>query len=305
MVSDAHLVIQEEFMWDLPAKVVRLWRLALVVVPTVFFAATTNVVLAQNPPLHYLQSADMPPGAIGRAQLLRGGPTPGYFQPVEVKVPKGTSVSLAVHGQYSDPQLEELHAGMLLGAVYRLRVYGLALQPEAEIYPTIEVISRLHPPPGQETRFPIPVHITEEEMEMAIGGRYVTRVIYLENPMNSPGVRDNKDFQRYFEVRPDQDPLKVADELGRPMAILRMGSRVPDANDNPTQLGYAYGTPPAIFYEKPKTIVPRDAGLERPAELYQNESAPRTRSQTGRFPRMPLTGENSPAAFNSKPQVLR
>ena len=226
-------------MWDLPARIVRLWRFALVVMPTTFLALTTNVATAQqNEPLHYFHSANMPPGAIGRGQLLRGGPTPGYFQPVEVKVPKGAQVSLAVNGQYSEPQNGELRAGMLMGAVYRLRVYGLEASPEAEVYPTIEVVSRLHPPPGQETRFPIPVHITQEEMELAISGRFVTRVIYLEDPMNAIGVRDNPDFQRYFEVRPDQDPLKIADELGRPMAILRMGSRVPATNDNPTNLGF-------------------------------------------------------------------
>ena len=36
-----------------------------------------------------------------------------------------------------------------------------------------------------------------------------------------------------FEVGPKQDPLEVADALGRPMAILRIGSRVPE-QDNAT-----------------------------------------------------------------------
>ena len=47
-------------------------------------------------PWHYLNKADMPPGVIGQRQLQRGGPMPGYFQPVEVTAPAGTTLEEAV-----------------------------------------------------------------------------------------------------------------------------------------------------------------------------------------------------------------
>lgn len=290
-------------MWDLPARFVRNWLLALVVMPAAFLASFVNVARAQREPLHYFHSGDMPPGAIGRGQLLRGGPLPGYFQPVELSVPKGVSVSIAVQGQYTEPQKGGLLAGMLIGQVYRLRVTGLPVHEEAEVFPTIEVLSRLHPPPGQETRFPIPIHLTEEELGMAISGRFVTRVIYLEDPTQAVPVQDTVDDQRFFEIRPDQDPLKTADELGRPMAILRMGSRVPDTTSSPTQLGFNYGSPPVRLFEK-AAVVPRDAGLERP-EPQPGEVKQFQQAENKRFPRMPLPGEKSPTVFTPKPQVLR
>ena len=61
-------------------------------------------VLGQREPIHYFHSGDMPPGAIGQGQLLRGGPLPGYFQPVEIKVPQGAAVSMAVDGHFESPR---------------------------------------------------------------------------------------------------------------------------------------------------------------------------------------------------------
>ena len=53
--------------------------------------ATTSV--AQEGRVHYWHHGIMPPGAIGGRQLLRGGPLPGYFQPVEIKAPAGALIS--------------------------------------------------------------------------------------------------------------------------------------------------------------------------------------------------------------------
>ena len=55
---------------------------------------------AQNQNVHYRYQGNEPPGAIGSWQLLRGGPLPGYFQPVEIKAPQGALVSLAVDGTF-------------------------------------------------------------------------------------------------------------------------------------------------------------------------------------------------------------
>src|SRR5262245_42559030 len=136
-------------------------------------------------PWHYLNKADSPPGVIGQRQLQRGGPLPGYFQPVEVTAPKGSLVSVAAEGGFSDQQGDKLLAGMLIGQVYRLKVSNIELHEGQEVFPTIEVIDRLYPPPGQAFRFPIPIELTLEEIEMALDGRYVLRVIYIEEPRTS------------------------------------------------------------------------------------------------------------------------
>ena len=74
----------------------------------------------------------------------------------------------------------------------------------------------------------MPVELTEEDLKLALAGKFVTRVIYLEDPRNALPVRDDPQEQTWFEAAPGQDPLAVADGLGRPVAILRMGGRLPD-----------------------------------------------------------------------------
>ena len=227
-------------------------------------AVATVPAAAQQPGVHYFHSANQPPGTVGAAQAMRGGPTANYLQPVEIKAPKGALVSVAVNGEFTEPKDGAILAGMLVGPVYRLRVANLKLHETDEVYPTIELVSRLHPPPGQALRFPIPIELSQEDLERAISGQFVTRVVYLENPGAALPLRQEPNHaQRYFDAPPGADPLRVADELGRPMAIIRMGSRVPDLARETTNLGFNYGAPPVVLFDKPP-VVPRKSGLEEP-----------------------------------------
>jgi hypothetical protein len=134
---------------------------------------------------------------------------------------------------------------MLVGAVYRFRVTGIPSWPGEELYPTLEIIDRICPEPGREHRFPIPIMLTIEDMESALKGSLVTRVIYLEDSSVSMPVATTPDQQLTLDVSPTENALQAADQLGRPVAILRLGSRVP------TDLGgdlsnFLYGCPPWV-----------------------------------------------------------
>jgi hypothetical protein len=186
---------------------------------------------AQEPPKHQLYSADLPTGVIGQMQLLKKGRRPDYFQPVEIKAPTGTRVALVEDGAFGEQHETRALVGMLIGHVYQLKVTNIPLNEGAELFPTIELLDRLCPPQGQELRFPIPIELTLEELDLAASGRYVTRVIYLEDPRTALPARDDPERQRYYEIDSTLDPLAVADRIGRPMAILRIGSRVPTSDD--------------------------------------------------------------------------
>ena len=200
---------------------------------------------AQQPPVHYLHHGVMPPGAIGSQQLQRGGPLSGYYQPVEIKAPSGALVSLAVANQFDEPQAAPRKAGFLIAGVYRLRVTNIRLDEGAEVFPTIEIIDRLYTPIGQERRFAIPIELTEDDLKLALGGKFVTRVIYLEDPENALPVKEDLQTQNWFEAVPGQDPLAVADSLGRPVAILRMGGRLPDSAEA-ANASFFFGSPPFV-----------------------------------------------------------
>jgi len=174
---------------------------------------------------HSLFRSDLPPGMVGAIQVANSPGRRGYVQPIEVRVPSDAVVSIGGDGAFQF-DATRLRVGLLVGHPYRLRITNIPRHENSELYPSIELIDRLHPPLDQKTRFPIPIEITQDDVEMALRGHLVVRVIYVENPQDAfPRAED--DEQRSFDVLSSEDPLHVADELGRPIAILRLGSRVP------------------------------------------------------------------------------
>jgi hypothetical protein len=203
---------------------------------------------AQDGPVHWRHAGAMPPGAIGRQRLLRGGPLSGYFQPTEIRAPAGARIAAAIDGGFGEGQADKLLVGLEIGPVYRFRVTEIPEQPGLELFPTVEMIDRLYPPPGQSLKFPVPIDLTREEMLMAADGQFVTRVIYVENPQLAiPIAEKSPSDTRWFEVQPGGDPLVAAHGLGRPIAILRIGGRVPEPNQ--MDESFLFCSPSPLVYD--------------------------------------------------------
>ncbi len=194
---------------------------------------------------HSMHHGVMPPGAIGSLQLARGGPLPGYFQPVQIKGPPGVVVAMAEAGTFAEEEIAPIRVGLLIGQVYRFRVMNIPLNPGAEVFPTIEVIDRLYPPAGQEYRFPIVVELSHDDVMTALSGKFLTKVIYLENPEMALPVGHVEGEQPSFDIAPGHNPLEIADEVGRPVAILRMGAIVPTASGS-LDMQFLFGCPPWV-----------------------------------------------------------
>ncbi|MEX0611410.1 MAG: hypothetical protein WD738_09445 [Pirellulales bacterium] len=211
---------------------------------------------AQDRPVHWLNAGAMPPGAIGSLRLHRGGPLSGYFQPVRIRAPQGARIALAGEEGFADSQPGDVVVGMHIGPVYRLQVSEIPNNPGVEIFPTVEVIDRLYPPPGLALRYPIPVELTLDELEVAARGAFVTRVIYVEDPHQAlPIAQRAEGEQPWIEAPPGEDPLVTADFRGRAVAILRMGGRVPSAAR--TQADFGPPAPPYVIYDS-KAVCPQD-----------------------------------------------
>ncbi len=190
-----------------------------------------------------LLSDNMPPGYIGS---LLGRIRPelrGVWQAAEVHVPKGIRVSFADTNSFSPDLPVPARVSLMVGAAYRLRLTSIANEQELELYPTLEIIDRTYPPPEREHRFPIPIEIDDRDIEDAARGELVMRVIYLEDSEIAEPVATGGKAQRVLDVRPTQDALETADQLGRPVAILRIGSRVPNFNDPHEWESFVYGAP--------------------------------------------------------------
>ena len=194
---------------------------------------TAATAVAVDPPStggrHPLYHKALPPGQIWQSRAATTMHQ-SSFQPVAFFGPAGVEFSMPQPGGLTqgDPKLM---AGLMVGAVYRFRVTNIPDATGAELYPTVELIGRTYAPPGLETSFPIPINLSETDLQNALDGKLVTRVIYLEDPQTAVPIAMERDDSRPLDIPIDQDALATADSLGRPIAIVRVGSMSPPSTE--------------------------------------------------------------------------
>jgi hypothetical protein len=193
-----------------------------------------------------------PPGVAGQWSTIRPGFAP-VMQPVRVEL-AGQGGQFVVYTG-SDDQPAPLPApavvGLRVGSTYRLKISDMADFPGVELYPTVEMLDCLHPPRGREVEFAIPIVLTADEISSALDGRMVTKVIYLEQPDRATPVRNATAARNRFAL-PRENVLALADEAGRPMAIVRLGGRLPDAGAPGP--GFFGNCAPVLFIEQPGQV---------------------------------------------------
>ncbi len=176
---------------------------------------------------------------------------------VRVVGPAGTSVTFRPATPEARTFATPAAAGFRPGYGYRLLLTGLPTgpdQPLATLTPTLEVLSSLHVPPTLRAGdFPATVTITADDLHAAAAGGMVTKVIYLEDPLQAPATTSTPTQPVEFDVLPGRDPLAEARVRGRPMAIFRLGER-----EAPLPELAACAIPGTVF-------VPGDVGLPPPA----------------------------------------
>ena len=171
-------------------------------------------------------------------------------QPVLLRTPDGVLVEIATEDGFTANRSGTNLFGLLQGEVYRFKFTHLPYAEGRELYPTLELLSTLTPPRGYETDFPILAELTEEDIRMALDGNLVTRVIYLEPPHNAIPVDSTvKEGEISSEAPASINPVALAKSRGRVMAILRIGSRIPDTQTDPA--AFCFGYPAVTFPDRP------------------------------------------------------
>jgi len=227
-----------------------------------------GVAFSQTTGLQPIFSMQAPPGLVGATRAAGPGPVANYFQPVEIRGPHGLQVAFADKNGFTEFHNLPVTVGLLVGRVYRLKVAGIPQAEGVELFPSLEVIDRLYPPPGQELHFPIIVELHPDDLRLAMEGKYVTRVVYLEDPQQALPVAEGTGGQLWFEVRHDQDPLAVADALGRPLVIVRLGGRVPLPEEE-SDPAFLFGSPPLVVFPPKVKVLPGPPSGNSPATAPQ------------------------------------
>lgn len=200
----------------------------------------------------------VPPGHAGVMAIQAGKVEPYAVQPVRIRLPTAGTVTL-YDGSLDRPVslATPAQAGVIVGPLYRLKLSELPEFPNTDFYPSIELIDRLHPPPGQAERFPVEIEFEERELAAVIKGQLVTKVMYLEQPDRVP-TRHLRGEPRVIDLAPFQNAVAEADLLGRPIAIVRLGGRTPDPHYPDPQFWGALApvTVPRATAAEPMTSAP-------------------------------------------------
>ena len=204
---------------------------------TVLFAmmiGLNSTLLAQQNEYFQPLNEKMAPGFVADTLARVRQYDPAWLQPVRVELPTAGTVSVfngtaTPNAVLASPAQFSVNAGH----IYRLRIADMPEFPGVEIYPSIEILDRLHPPQGRESDYPIPVVLTEADIREAIDGHMVTRVVYLEQPQLAAVNFDPLRREIPQSVNPADNALQEADKLGRPMIIVRIGGRTPSGSEMP------------------------------------------------------------------------
>lgn len=226
----------------------------------------------ENPKQRYpLLDQNMSVGKAANWNAYRDPAGHPWMQPIRVDLP---STGKVVVLQRPPAPGAAFHApgqvGLMTGHTYRLKVSDMPEYPGVDLYPSVEILDRMHPPPGLEHNFPVPLEITRDEIDLALEGRLVTKVIYLEQPaVAAPGTTEKP---LNVAVYPGHvNLLTESDRAGRPILLIRIGGRVPDANGG--DLGY-YGTggPVTPSIPKPRPVKPKPP-IPAPAPATESEES--------------------------------
>ena len=205
----------------------------LCITACVVVASAASTASAQQGEYFQPLNEKMTPGFVADTLARVRQYDPAWLQPVRVELP--TAGTVAVYSATPEPNATlstPAQFSVNAGHIYRLRIADMPEFPNVEVYPSIEILDRMHPPQGRAADFPIPVVLTEADIREAINGRMVTRVVYLEQPQLA-AMYDPLRREIPQAVNPADNALQEADRLGRPMIIVRIGGRTPSGDYMP------------------------------------------------------------------------
>ncbi len=195
----------------------------------------------------YLRASANPTGSLAGTSRISQGET-DYQQPVRFN-PVNFAGSSDFHFKVSiasDNGFLSSKNGMFALVprnVYRFKITDIALHDGEELYPTVEMINRTWPPAGKAFDFPVEIDLTREDLELALAGNLVTKVIYLEDPEKASPVDTSQSTRLSENLFLGEDPVSAAEKFGPIMAIVRLGSRIPEELPN-RESPFYFGLPP-------------------------------------------------------------
>jgi uncharacterized repeat protein (TIGR01451 family) len=176
-----------------------------------------------------------PPGAVAAVGANPGpGPAIGIAMPppaplvaAKFLLPEGARVTAFPGSNLARVYGAPIVMGLRPGYVFRFELDNIGV-PGRTLYPEVELRGVLVPRPGMRYMdYPIPIFFSQLDIDRALNGVLITKVIYLEDPERALPVAMTPDLPIESPDATERDALRAARELGRPIAVVRLGDRKP------------------------------------------------------------------------------
>lgn len=167
--------------------------------------------------------------ALGNAQGPQPIPRPGKLY-VKFQADPAVRVSYLAAPNTWKQNTVPVQLTLQPGMKYLFKVEGVPGSDGLTLYPTLEVLDSLYLPPKlKASDHPAPINISEADAIAARQGGLVTKVITLEDPEGAyvgiGGDVNGADVEPLAGL----DPFSFSKDVGRPVAILRIGNKEPSA----------------------------------------------------------------------------
>ena len=184
---------------------------------------------SQGPPAGVAATRPLPPDWLA-LQPGMGAPVPAPLAAAKFIVPKDVRVT-AYPGSPGSKMFDAAAVmGLRPGYAYRFELSNLPYHPGVSIYPEVEVRGVLVPRPGMKYMdYPLPITLSQNDIEKVLRGVVITKVIYLEDPDKALPAEVGRDTPVELPDGNDEAALKAALDNGRLMAIVRVGNLKPTA----------------------------------------------------------------------------
>jgi uncharacterized repeat protein (TIGR01451 family) len=152
-------------------------------------------------------------------------PTAAPLAAAKFITPKGVRVTAYPGTSFSRVYDASAVVGLRPGYVYRFELTNLPYAPGKSIFPEVEVRGTLVPRPGMKyMNYPLPITLSDSDIEKVLKGVVITKVIYLEDPDKALPAQVDRDSPVEMPDGTDGEAIKSALANGRLMAIVRVGN---------------------------------------------------------------------------------
>jgi uncharacterized repeat protein (TIGR01451 family) len=201
---------------------------AMLMLPLVAGGPTGNVPTpSAGPPAAVAMPAPRP-AVMPFPQPGMGLPIPAPVLAAKVLAPQGVRVTAFPGSPLARMTDTPAVYGFRPGYVYRLQLTNLPGFPGRALYPEIEVRGSLVPRIGMKYMdWPVPLLFTPNDIDRALSGSVITKVIYLEDPEKAFPGATTADNPVEFPAASDEEAIRAATANGRLVAIVRVGGKIP------------------------------------------------------------------------------